>query len=137
MPLTYLLDTNVVSHFVRGTSATVRDHLNRTPNESISVSAVTEAELLFWVARRPRDSRTRMSVQDFLEHVPSLACDSNAARVYAATREEQRRKGRPLATEDLMIAAHALSLGLTLVTDDGAFSFVDGLKTEDWTVPGN
>jgi tRNA(fMet)-specific endonuclease VapC len=39
-----------------------------------------------------------------------------------------------LSTTDLMIAAHALSLGLTLVTHDSAFSFVDGLKTEDWTV---
>jgi tRNA(fMet)-specific endonuclease VapC len=73
-------------------------------------------------------------VQNFLEHVSSLAWDSNAAGVYAVTREEQQRKGRPLATEDLMIAAHALSLGLTLVTHDHAFSPVDGLKTEDWTV---
>jgi len=49
-------------------------------------------------------------------------------------REEQRRKGRPLSTEDLMIAAHALSLGVTLVTHDRAFSSVDGLETEDWTI---
>jgi len=99
----------------------------------MAVSAVTEAELLFWIARRPGDARTRVSVRDFLARVPSLAWDSRAAEVYALTREEQRRKGHPLATEDLMIAAHALSLGLTLVTNDRAFSFVDGLKTEDWT----
>jgi len=48
-------------------------------------------------------------------------------------RAEQERKGQPLSTEDLMIAAHALSLGLTLVTHDAAFSSIDGLKTEDWT----
>jgi tRNA(fMet)-specific endonuclease VapC len=133
VPPVYLLDTNVVSYFVRGTSAAVRNHLLHTPIESMAVSAVTEAELLFWVARRPGDARTRVSVQDFLGHVPSLAWDSRAAKVYTAAREEQRRKGRPLATEDLMIAAHALSLGMTLVTNDSAFSFVDGLKTEDWT----
>jgi tRNA(fMet)-specific endonuclease VapC len=134
MPPVYLLDTNVVSYFVRGTSAPVRNHLVRTPIENMAVSAVTEAELLYWVARRPRDARTRVSVRDFLARVPSLPWDSRAAEVYASTREEQRRIGRPLATEDLMIAAHALSLGLTLVTHDGAFSFVDSLKTEDWTV---
>jgi tRNA(fMet)-specific endonuclease VapC len=49
-------------------------------------------------------------------------------------RAEQERKGKPLSSEDLMIAAHALSLGLTLVTHDAAFSFVDGLRNEDWTV---
>ncbi len=134
MPPTYLLDTNVVSYFVRGTSAAIRDRIQCTRVESMAVSAVTEAELLFWIARRPGDARTRVSVRDFLERVPSLAWDSRAAEVYAVTREEQRRKGRPLSTEDLMIAAHALSLGVTLVTHDSAFSLVEGLKTEDWTV---
>jgi tRNA(fMet)-specific endonuclease VapC len=134
MPLTYLLDTNVVSYFVRGTSAAVRDRIQRTQVESMAVSAVTEAELLFWIARRPGDARTRVSVRDFLERVPSLAWDTRAAEEYAVIREEQRRKGRPLSTEDLMIAAHALSLGVTLVTHDRAFSSVDGLETEDWTI---
>ena len=134
MPLTYLLDTNVVSYFVRGTSAAVRDRIQRTQVESMAVSAVTEAELLFWIARRPGDARTRVSVRDFLERVPSLAWDTRAAEEYAVIREEQRRKGRPLSTEDLMIAAHASSLGVILVTNDSAFSFVDGLQTEDWTV---
>jgi len=49
-------------------------------------------------------------------------------------RAAQERKGRPLSHEDLMIAAHALALGLTLVTHDAVFSYVDELKTEDWTV---
>jgi tRNA(fMet)-specific endonuclease VapC len=134
MPPIYLLDTNVVSYFVRRTSTAVWDHLRRTPVENLAVSAVTEAELLFWIARRPGDARTSVSVRDFLGRVPSLAWDSRAAHMYAIAREEQGRKGKPLSTEDMMIAAHALSLGLTLVTHDQAFSFVDGLKTEDWTV---
>lgn len=134
MPPVYLLDTNVVSYFVRGTSAAVRNRLLKTPVERLAVSAITEAELLFWIARRPADARTRVSVQDFLVRVPSLSWDSRAASAYAVQREEQRRKGKPLSTEDLMIAAHALSLGLTLVTHDSAFSLIDGLKTEDWTV---
>jgi len=134
MSLIYLLDTNVVSYFVRGSSAAVWDHLRRTPVENMAVSAVTEAELLFWIARRPGDARTSVSVRDFLGRVPSLPWDSRAAAVYAVTREVQERTGKPLSTEDLMIAAHALALGLTLVTHDSAFSQVDGLRTEDWTV---
>jgi tRNA(fMet)-specific endonuclease VapC len=66
-----------------------------------------------------------------------LSWDSAAARAYGLLRASQERKGRPLSVEDLMIAAHALSLGLTLVTNDKAFSFVDGLKTEDWTIAGS
>jgi tRNA(fMet)-specific endonuclease VapC len=62
-----------------------------------------------------------------------LGWDSEAARCYGSLRAGQERKGKPLSTEDLMIAAHALSLGMTLVTNDSAFSFVEGLKTEDWT----
>jgi tRNA(fMet)-specific endonuclease VapC len=100
----------------------------------MAVSAVTEAELLFWIARRPGDARTSVSVRDFLGRVPSLPWDSRAAAVYVVTREVQERTGKPLSTEDLMIAAHALALGLTLVTHDSAFSQVDGLRTEDWTV---
>ncbi|MGA2276242.1 MAG: type II toxin-antitoxin system VapC family toxin [Terracidiphilus sp.] len=134
MPPIYLLDTNIVSYFVRGSSIAVREHLVRIPVAKMAISAVTEAELLFWIARRPGDERTRVSVRDFLMRVPSLAWDSRAAEVYAIQREQQQRKGRPLSTEDLMIAAHALSAGLTLVTHDEAFSYVDGLKTEDWTV---
>jgi tRNA(fMet)-specific endonuclease VapC len=64
-----------------------------------------------------------------------LPWDSAAARSYGPLRAEQERKGRPLSLEDLMIAAHALSLGLVLITNDQAFRFVEGLKTEDWTIP--
>lgn len=80
MPPAYLLDTNVVSYFVRGTSAAVRDRLLRTPIESMSVSAVTEAELLYWVARRPADARTSVSVRDFLGRVASLPWDLEPPR---------------------------------------------------------
>jgi tRNA(fMet)-specific endonuclease VapC len=130
----YLLDTNIVSYFVRGNYPAVRKHVVRTPPEYLAVSAVTEAELHFWVLCRPGSMRTRMGVEDFLLRVPSLPWDSLAAASYAVSRDQLKRKGRVLSTTDLMIAAHALSLGLTLVTHDSAFSFVDGLKTEDWTV---
>jgi tRNA(fMet)-specific endonuclease VapC len=76
----------------------------------------------------------RIAAEEFFAAATVLSWDSAAARAYGLLRSEQERKGRPLSVEDLMIAAHGLSLGLTLVTHDGAFSSVDGLKTEDWTV---
>ncbi|MGA3080507.1 MAG: type II toxin-antitoxin system VapC family toxin [Terracidiphilus sp.] len=134
MPLSYLLDTNIVSYFVRGNHPELGNRLKRTPLDELAVSAVTEAELLFWIIQRPPNARIRVGVEDFLMRVHSLPWDSRAAQSCARTREILKRQGRVLSTEDLMIAAHALSLGLTLVTHDQAFSFVDGLKTEDWTV---
>jgi tRNA(fMet)-specific endonuclease VapC len=134
MSLSYLLDTNIVSYFVRGIHPEIGKRLIRTPLDEIAVSAVTEAELRFWIIGRPPNACIRVSVEDFLMRVPSLPWDSGAAQSYARTREILKRQGRVLSSEDMMIAAHALSLGLTLVTHDQAFSFVDGLKTEDWTV---
>ncbi len=134
MPHVYLLDTNIVSYFVRGNYPAVRKRIIRIPASLFAVSAVTEAELRFWVTSRSGSLRIRVGVEDFLSDVSSLPWDSSAAQSYADTRELLKGKGRTLSTADLMIAAHALSLGLTLVTHDSAFSYVDGLKTEDWTV---
>jgi tRNA(fMet)-specific endonuclease VapC len=130
----FLLDTNIVSYFIRGNYPEVRNHIVRNPVASLAVSAVTEAELHFWVLCRPGSDRTRIGVDDFLARVPSLPWDSGAAQSYSRTRDQLKRKGLVLSTTDLMIASHALSQNLTLVTHDTVFSFVDGLKTEDWTV---
>ena len=99
-----------------------------------AVSSITEAELRYGVARKPAAMRRRASVESFLADVLILPWDSAAARTYGELRAAQERKGRPLSAEDLMIAAHALSLDLALVTHDSVFGFVDGLKTEDWTI---
>jgi tRNA(fMet)-specific endonuclease VapC len=130
----YLLDTNIVSYFVRGNYPAVRKRIVRISVDLLAVSAVTEAELRFWVMSCPGSTRIRLGVEDFLSDVPSLPWDSSAAQSYAKTRDLLKRNGRVLSTADLMIAAHALSLGLTLVTHDSAFSYVDGLRTEDWTI---
>ena len=135
MALTHLLDTNIVSYFVRGNYPAVREHILHARRDSLAVSAVTEAGLLYWVLCRPGSARVRTGVEDFLMRVPSLAWHTGAAESYARLRDTLKRKGIVLSTVDLLIAAHALSLGLTLVTHDSAFSFVDGLKTEDWTAP--
>jgi tRNA(fMet)-specific endonuclease VapC len=129
-----MLDTNIVSYFVRGNFPAVRMHMARTPLDSLAVSAATEAELLFWILCRPGSMRVQTGVEDFLLRVPSLPWDTGAAQSYARLRDASRRKGIVLSTIDLLIAAHAMSLGLTLVTHDDAFSLVDGLKIEDWTV---
>jgi tRNA(fMet)-specific endonuclease VapC len=134
METVYLLDTNTVSYYIADNPPHVRKTLIRVSLQSTAVSTITEAELRYGLARNPNALRRRTSVESFLTDVSILPWSSAAARTYGQLRADQERKGRTLSVEDLMIAAHALSLDLTLVTHDQAFSFVDGLKTEDWTI---
>jgi tRNA(fMet)-specific endonuclease VapC len=134
MAARYLLDTNVVSYFLENRPPEVRLRMSSAGPDATAISAITEAELRYGLAKKPGAIRQRIPVERFLADAMILPWDSAVARTYGPLRAEQERKGKPLSTEDLMIAAHALSLGLTLVTNDQAFSFVDGLKTEDWTV---
>jgi len=134
METLYLLDTNTVSYYIADKPPRVRENLRRVSLQLTAVSSITEAELRYGVARKPAAMRRRASVESFLADVLILPWDSAAARTYGELRAAQERKGRPLSAEDLMIAAHALSLDLALVTHDSVFSHVAGLKTDDWTI---
>jgi tRNA(fMet)-specific endonuclease VapC len=134
MALQFLLDTNIVSYFLSNKPPEVRHRISRIDPDVVAISAVTEAELRHGLANRPTAIQHRIPVERFLTDATVLPWDSAAARTYGSLRANQVRKGLPLSTEDLFIAAHALSLNLTLITHDAAFSFIDGLKTEDWTV---
>jgi tRNA(fMet)-specific endonuclease VapC len=134
MAIRYLLDTNVVSYAIKGDPQPVRERLKALPRSAVALSVFTQAELLYGLARKPEAARLRLDVEAFLRDSQVLLWDSSAATAYGELRAAQESKGRPLSHEDLMIAAHAISLDLTLVTHDAAFSFVDGLKCEDWTL---
>ena len=133
MPARYLLDTNIVSYLLRNQFPILRSRFEAAGAAALAISCITEAKVLFGVARKPGSARLKTAVEEFFAIVPAAAWDSGAARAYGALRAELERKGRPLSSEDLMIAAYALAAGLILITHDAAFSFVDGLKTEDWT----
>jgi len=134
MAARYLLDTNIVSYLLKNQNPAVQLRFSSGGADSIAISSITEAEVSYGIANRPGAVRLRIAAEGFFAVATVLSWDSAAARAYAALRAAQEQNGRPLSVEDLMIAAHAFSLGLTLVTHDRAFSFVDGLKTEDWTV---
>lgn len=129
----YLLDTNITSYIIRGIPA-VRFKLKHIPISQIFVSAVTEGELRFRVARRPGATKLQKAVEEFLLRVTILPWDSSAARSYGDLRAELERVGQPVGNLDLMIAAHALASDTILVTSDRVFSRIKKLKIEDWTV---
>jgi tRNA(fMet)-specific endonuclease VapC len=127
-----MLDTNTASSLLKGQSSVVERLAAATP-ERTCLSVVTEAELLYGVAKRPEARKLRAAVDEFLAAIEVLAWSSAAARRYATIRGELERRGKPLGALDLLIAAHAVQHDVVLVTNDRAFGAVPGLRLEDWT----
>ena len=126
-----MLDTNTASYALKGHPG-VRARLQDTPMSALTVSAVTQAELLFGVAKRGRPPGLAERVAAFLLRVQVLPWTSDVAVVYGKLRAACQTRGVALAPLDMMIAAHAVSAGATLVTSDRAFSHVEELVLEDW-----
>jgi tRNA(fMet)-specific endonuclease VapC len=128
----YLLDTNTVSHLVRGHPA-VKARITSQPIAAICISVITEAELLFGLAKRPEAKRLHNLVHEFLKRAEVLDWDRAAADCYGRIRAALERQGQVVAPLDLLIGAHALSRGLAFVTNDQSFRHMVGLEIEDWT----
>lgn len=128
----YLLDTNTVSHFLRG-HPNVDLKMASLPLASLAISAVTEGELLYGLARRPEAKKLHNTVHEFLKAVKSLPWTSHTASIYGQFRARMEGMGKSLSDLDLLIAAHALETGRILVTNDKAFQAISPLAVEDWT----
>jgi tRNA(fMet)-specific endonuclease VapC len=133
MAVRYLLDTNIASYAIKRNVPHVRERLLRVPMSEVGVSVITEAELRFGVVRKAAAAKIKLAVEEFLIRVEILPWDSEAARRYAELRSTLEDAGTPIANFDLMIAAHALAVGATLVTHDRVFRRIKQLELEDWT----
>ncbi len=128
----YMLDTNTVSHLLKGHPAVAR-RLIAVPMTSLCISAITEGELLFGLAKRPAAKQLHVAVREFLKRVDVLPWDSAAAEHYGIVRANMAGQGKVLSPLDLLIATHALSVDAVLVTNDQAISQMPNLHLEDWT----
>jgi tRNA(fMet)-specific endonuclease VapC len=135
MLIRYLLDTNTVSHFIRTNTPAVQNLLAKIRLEQVAVSTLTEAELLFGLARKPEAIRLAHSVREFLLDAIIMPWDSKAAHQYAEIRAELEQSGQLMGNLDMMIAAQALAENIVLVTNDAAFRRIKRLNIEDWTRP--
>ena len=133
MATRYLLDTNTVSYVIKGNMPGVRERLLKVPMAEVAISAVTEAELRFGVARRPEAAKLKLAVEEFLLRVESLQWGTEAARSYATLRFALEEDARPMGNMDMMIAAQALAAKVILVTHDPVFQRIKGLAVQDWT----
>ncbi|WP_338885656.1 type II toxin-antitoxin system VapC family toxin [Xenorhabdus sp. TH1] len=126
----YMLDTNTVSYIFRQ-HPTVVAKLKTIPPSEICISSITEAELRYGVAKR-KNSSLEYVVNTFIDSITAYDWDQNAAKNYGVLRASMEKAGRIMRTMDQLIAAHALSRGLTIVTSDAAFEMVIGLNTKNW-----
>ena len=133
MNVRYLLDTNIASYAIKKRYPAVDQHLERIGEAQVAISAITEGELRFGLARQKEAHRLKAVTEEFLARVEILAWDSAAAGAYGDLRAQLEARGEPVDALDLLIAAHAISAELILVTHDHVFARVKHLRIEDWT----
>jgi len=132
----YMLDTNTASYIIKGEPAVIRERLRNVPMANVCVSAITEAELLRGVAKKPEAKHLPVAVKEFLLRVEILPWDSDAAEAYAQLRTACENEGKPLGNMDMLIAAHSVAVGAVLITNDKAFYNVEHhLMLDDWSKP--
>ena len=135
--LKYLLDTNIAIYVIKRRPVEVLGLFNENAGR-MAISAITLAELIHGAEKSTRVAQNLAVVDDFASRLEVLPYTSRASQHYGAIRAVLERAGRPIGVNDLHIAAHARSEGLTLVTNDLAeFERVPGLLTENWVGAAN
>lgn len=130
----YMLDTDVSSYLLKGRSPEIQAHVLSVGPDEICISAITKAEMLYGLKRLPDDHRLQIIVRRFLKIVTILPWNVDAAEYYAEIRHQLVTKGQPIGEMDMMIAAHALSVDATLVTNNVRhYQRIGALRIEDWT----
>lgn len=130
--LRYLLDTNLCVRVLRDRPAALKDRFNREA-DGLCISTVVLAELLHGAAKSARPEHNRVEVDHFAARLEVLPFDIEAAAHAANIRADLEQKGEPIGAYDILIAGHARSRGLVVVTGNlGEFRRVEGLRCEDW-----
>ena len=129
----FMLDTNIIAYAKNNRPESVLQHLTQYRPEDLCISAITMAELEYGVCNSSRPDQNRMALLLFLSRISVIPFDADAAREYGMIRADLTKKGTLIGANDLLIAAHARSLGLTLVTNNTReFDRVENLRVENW-----
>jgi tRNA(fMet)-specific endonuclease VapC len=133
--LRFMLDTDTCSYIMKRSNDRLLKRLSRTPVSDVCISVITKSELLYGVEISPRRLQDEAALSSFLQYVEVLDFPGEAAADYAKIRAHLKVGGAMIGANDLFIAAHARSLGLTLITNNiREFKRVPKLSTENWTV---
>ena len=128
----YLLDTNIVSDLVRHPQGQVAQRIRKVGEAQVCTSIIVAAELRYGAAKK-RSPRLSAQLEAVLEALEVLAFETPADAVYGLLRTELEQTGKPIGANDLLIAAQAIALGYTIVTNnEREFARVKNLQRENW-----
>ncbi len=131
----YMLDTNICIYTIKQKPPVVIKNFLKHDPDDMCISSITYAELMHGVEKSQAIERNRAAITLFLSSISILGFDNYAAEEYGKVRAELERKGTPMGPMDMLIAGHARSEGLVLVTNNTREFFrVEDLDVEDWTI---
>jgi len=129
----YLLDTNVCVDYLNGRFPGVTERIQRSSPQDLCTSSIVVAELRYGADRSSSRHRNQPRLDVLTAEIACVDFDLLAASTYGRVRAELEARGSPIGANDMLIAAHALSLGVVLVTDNlREFERVEGLELENW-----
>jgi len=132
--LKYMLDTNIVIYTMKNKPASVRERFKKHHGR-MCISSITFMELVYGAERSSNPERNLTSLEGFVARMDVLPLDDSAAAHAGQIRAELARLGMPIGPYDQLIAGHARSQGLVLVTNnEKEFARVPGLRTENWVL---
>ena len=130
----YMLDTDICSYIMKRSNDALLKRLKKTPVRDVCISVITKSELLFGVEISLRRQQDEAALDAFLRYVEVLDFTDEAAPHYARIRADLKTRGTMIGANDLLIADHARSLALTLVTNNTReFGRIPNLAIENWT----
>lgn len=133
--LKYLLDTNACIRYISGRSVPLRDKMIATPVVEIAVCSIVKAEMFYGSMKSQKPIESLKEQNKFLRRFDSLPFDDDAALIFGEIRAELAKKGTPIGSYDMQIAAIAVANDLTLVTHNtNEFSRISRLQIEDWEI---
>ena len=131
----FMLDTNTCIYIIKQKSPQVLKHFKAYSVGEIGISSITLAELRFGVEKSQHVQKNQEALDAFILPLEIADFDEKAAKAYGEIRADLEKAGNPIGSMDMLIGAHALSLGLTLVTNNTReFRKIKHLKVTDWTV---
>jgi tRNA(fMet)-specific endonuclease VapC len=130
----YLIDTNICIYVMNKRPAGVIHKFKQFELGEIGISTITVSELQYGIAKSAYREKNEARLEEFLAPLEILTYDQMAARVYGDVRFQLEKRGQLIGPLDLLIAAHAISQNLTLLTNsDKEFKRINNLMIENWT----
>lgn len=129
----YMLDTNICIYIIKQKPKEVIDKFKKMKENDICISSITYSELIYGAEKSSNVKKNLLALTMFLSNIEILPYDENASSEYGLIRAELEKDGKPIGPLDMLIAAHAKSLNIKLVTNNvKEFERVKGLKIENW-----